>query len=95
MDAGPVQRERRHSDPFHADAQDPQVRLKYSNDNTDDDNDEDEDDDTDDDGKDVYIAEYLPVTLVRIRTIITASPTLPPHLLLATHLDYKYGRDMM
>ena len=82
MDAGPVQRERRHSDPFHADAQDPQVRLKYSNDGTDDDDntDEDEDDDKDDDGKDVYIAEYLPVTLVRIRTIITASPTLPPHL---------------
>ena len=27
MDFGPVQRERRHSDPFHANAQDPQVRL--------------------------------------------------------------------
>ena len=55
MDVGPVQRERRHSDPFHADAQDPQVRLKYSDD--DDDADEDDDEDNDDDGKDVYIAE--------------------------------------
>ena len=79
MDAGPVQRERGHSDPFHADAQDPQVRLKHYNDkNEDDDNDNDDNDENDNDGKDVYIAEYLPVTLVRIRTIITATPHFHP-----------------
>ena len=29
VDIGPVQRERRHSDPFHANAQDPQVRQVF------------------------------------------------------------------